>query len=822
MAELLLQTKLHVPVTRSQLVPRPQLTARLNAGLNGRLTLVSAPAGFGKTTLIAHWGQQLAAAGNWQFTWLALDGNDNDVGRFFTYFIAALQRTDGRLAQTTLELLQSTQVSNTQLLLTDLVNNLTESNQAVVLVLDDYHLITNPAIHDGIVFLIDHAPPHFHLLLISRADPPFSLVRWRAQHQVTEIRQDSLRFSRREAGSFLNELMALDLPGPAVAALEKRTEGWVAGLQMAALSLQGRSDSDRFIADFAASHRYIFDYLAEEVLARRPPGTRDFLLHTGLLDRLCAPLCDALLETAEFPAQQILQQLENANLFLIPLDDERRWYRYHHLFADLLRQFLRREQPEQEALLHSRASRWFEDAGYLDEAVHHALAAIDYERAAALIVANAPVWYGSGRFSTLNTWLDSFPDGFIRARPRLALVAGWGLVSQVQPEAAEKRLQQAWVLLEDSPESVETDAVRGEIAHIRLTIAYMTSQFERVPELAEQALTYLPADNVFHRGATLGALGDVYRLQGRIGDAYQVIEQSIALSRKANNPYGLILGQVLLAKVMLLEGKVEQARPLLVSALSRAEEVEMAMPAHMAHALLAQVHYWSGDLESAAEHAHQGLPQDPTSQFDEDTLEAAAILTEILHQRGEKETAAEVLHQAASQLHQPVGRYCRRRLASLWARHHLLKGDLTAVTEWARQLPGPDEFAPLYLQEQLLLARLYETQGQLAQARQVLTKQEQVALAAGWGSWVSVIEQRRRSTPLAAPMPPPPDILSPREMEVLQLIAQGLTNKAIAARLFIAPGTAKRHTINIYNKLAVNSRAEATARAYELGLIQPD
>ena len=343
MAETLLQTKLYVPVTRSHLVPRPQLLERLNAGLNGRLTLISAPAGFGKTTLIAHWGQQLVQVGDWQFSWLALDEHDNDFGRFFTYFIAALQKMDGRLAQSALERLQSTQASHTQPILTELVNNLAQSESAIMLVLDDYHLITNTAVHDGITFLLEHASPRFHLLLISRADPPFALARLRARHQLTEIRQHDLRFSSKEASSFLNELMALDLPETAVTTLEKRTEGWIAGLQMAALALQGLSlqdhpDIDRFLTDFTGSHRYIFDYLAEEVLARHPAGTRDFLLQTAVLDRLCAPLCDALLETGDrrletvqspeakrpnlqSPSQTILQQLETANLFLVPLDN---------------------------------------------------------------------------------------------------------------------------------------------------------------------------------------------------------------------------------------------------------------------------------------------------------------------------------------------------------------------------------------------------------------------------------------------------------------------------------------------------------------------
>lgn len=375
---MLLQTKLYVPLTRSSLVPRQHLLAKLNSGLTGRLTLVAAPAGFGKTTLIARWGQQLAEAKEWAFAWLSLDEGDNEPVNFFGYVIAALQTIDSRLGQSASELLQSPQIDSMRMVLTALLNDITDASQAIVLVLDDYHLIANPDGHEGIGFLLDNAPPHFHLVLLSRADPPFSLARWRARQQMTEIRQDDLRFTHDEAMHFLQRLMALDLPESAVSALEKRTEGWVAGLQMAALALQGtgsqqvRGYAEQFIRDFSGSHRYIFDYLAEEVLTRRPAGTRAFLLQTAVLERLCAPLCDAVLQRDD--SQSVLEQLESANLFLVPLDDERRWYRYHQLFADLLRQQLRREKPVHESVLHRRASDWFEQSGFIDEAVRHALA----------------------------------------------------------------------------------------------------------------------------------------------------------------------------------------------------------------------------------------------------------------------------------------------------------------------------------------------------------------------------------------------------------------------------------------------------------------
>ena len=330
----LLQTKLYVPQNRPTLMPRPHLIEKLNQRLDRKLTLVSAPAGFGKTTLVTHWGQQLTEAGDWHLGWLSLDENDNEADRFFTYFVAALQQIDGRFGQSTLELLQSSPTDNLQFILTNLLNSLAQNPQAILLALDDYFHINNPAIHDGLQFLLDNAPPSFHLLLLSRTDPPLALARLRARRQMTEIRQDDLRFSPVEAHQFLNQLMALGLPETAVTALEKRTEGWIAGLQMAALSMQGRTDIDRFISDFSGSHRYIFDYLTEEVLAGQTAEIRGFLLQTAVLNRLCAPLCDALLEISQ--SQQILEQLETANLFLMPLDDARHWYRYHQLLPLVL------------------------------------------------------------------------------------------------------------------------------------------------------------------------------------------------------------------------------------------------------------------------------------------------------------------------------------------------------------------------------------------------------------------------------------------------------------------------------------------------------
>jgi LuxR family maltose regulon positive regulatory protein len=409
----LLATKLHVPRPRAQLVQRAQLVERLQQGAERALTLVSAPAGFGKTTLLAQWLMESGMP----VAWLSLEAEDNDPTRFLSYVIAALQTLDAQVGTIALEMLHTPQPPSPEAVLAVLANDLVErGGDDFVLVLDDYHVITSDPIQRGMTFLLEHLPPQMHLLLATRSDPSLPLARLRSQRQLCEVRAAELRFGAAEASIFLQAVMGLDLPPEAIATLESRTEGWIAGLQLAALSLRGRTDVSEFLTTFTGSHRFVLDYLSEEVLARQPAPVQTFLLHTCILDRLSGPLCDAVMN--QEGSQAMLEALERANLFVVALDDERHWYRYHHLFAEVLLSHLQQALASD---LHRRASAWYEQQGFIVEAVQHALAAPDVELAARLLEPIALPVTLHGQLYTVLGWLNALPEALIRTRPRLCV-----------------------------------------------------------------------------------------------------------------------------------------------------------------------------------------------------------------------------------------------------------------------------------------------------------------------------------------------------------------------------------------------------------------
>jgi LuxR family maltose regulon positive regulatory protein len=456
----LLQTKLYVPGAGPGLVPRPRLIQRLNQGTLGKLTVVSAPAGFGKTTLLAEWLATSEAAKD-RAAWVALDQSDNEPALFWAYFIAALQTVHAQIGKNTFALLHSPQPVPVETLLGTLLNEVGAIGERVVLVLDDYHLIGAQPIHQGIGFLLDHLPPQLRLVIAGRADPPLPLSRLRARGELAEVRAADLRFTANEPAAFLNEVMGLHLAAEDIATLETRTEGWIAGLQLAALSMQGREDVAGFIRAFAGDDRYIVDYLAEEVLQRQSEQVRSFLLQTSILHRLTGTLCDAV--TGQEGGKAMLEALERGNLFVVPLDDKRRWYRYHQLFADDLQARLLEEHPDQVPVLHARASEWYERNGQPDDTIHHALAAADFERVAGLVerVARATM-RRSNQSARLLEWLKVVPDDLVRARPVLSTYYAFALLGMGEMDAAATRLSDAerWL---DARHNEPASGARGAV-----------------------------------------------------------------------------------------------------------------------------------------------------------------------------------------------------------------------------------------------------------------------------------------------------------------------------------------------------------------------
>ena len=518
----LLETKLYIPRWRTGLVSRPRLLERLDQAIERKLTLVSAPAGFGKTTLLAEW---LAATPSNERTagWVSLDRSDNDPAFFWAYFITALQKIQPGVGERARSLLHSPQPPPIESVLTTLINEINAIEEDFALILDDFHVIDALPAHDGIAFLLDHLPPHMHLVIASRADPLLPLARLRARGEATELRAADLRFTPGEVAAFLNEAMGLKLSSQDVAALETRTEGWIAGLQLAALSMQGREDVAGFVAAFTGDDRYIVDYLVEEVLQRQPERVRSFLLQTCILDRLCGPLCDAV--TGQERGKSMLEALERGNLFVIPLDDRRQWYRYHHLFADVLHAHSTERQPDL-PVRHRRASEWYEQNGLPSDAVRHALAADDFERAAALVELAGPSMRMSRQEATLLGWVKALPDELIRARPVLCVVSAWALLDGREPEAAEARLRDAesWLDtaadIKERPEAPSAEMVvvderqfRSLPASIANARAYRAQALGDLPgtvTYARQALELLQEDDYYERGTTAALLGLAY------------------------------------------------------------------------------------------------------------------------------------------------------------------------------------------------------------------------------------------------------------------------------------------------------------------------
>ena len=728
MPTTILATKLFIPPHRPKVVPRPRLIELLNEGLHRKLTLISAPAGFGKTTLVSEWVAALTPVPSPEIgrggmgvrvAWLSLDEGDNDPTRFLAYLVAALQTIAANIGKGVLAALQSPQPPPTESILTNLLNDITTISDSFILVLDDYHVIDSKPVDEVLTFLLDHLPSQMHLVFATREDPSLPLPRYRVRGQLTELRAADLRFTPEEAAEFLNQVMGLNLSAEDITALETRTEGWIAGLQLAALSMQGRSDAAGFIQAFTGSHRFVLDYLVEEVLKHQSDSFRSFLLQTAILDRLCVPLCNAATERED--GKEMLDALERSNLFLIPLDDKRRWYRYHRLFADVLQAHLLEAQPEQVSSLHQRASAWYELNGYPSDAIHHALDAEDFERAAGLIELAWSAMDVSYQSSTWLGWVKALPEVLIRAQPVLSMGYAWALLDGGELEASEARLQDAERWLEaptDKMVVVDKEQFRSLPASIATARAYRSLALGDVPgtvKYAQQALELTPEDDQVRQIQATSLLGLAQYASGDLEAAERSLADFYTYLQKTGEIPTLIGITFLLADIRVALGRLHEAESSYEQTLRLATSQGEPMPLGTADLYrgLGELSVERGDLEAAAQHmlTSQKLgEQAATTDWPHRLRVSQARLKEA---QGDLDGALALLDEAERvYIRGPLPDV--RPVAALKARVWLKQGRLAEALRWAREqgLAVDDDMRYTREFEHITLARLLIAAGE--------------------------------------------------------------------------------------------------------------
>src|SRR6266540_1670780 len=846
--DVLLATKIGIPTIRPDLLPRSHLIGRLEEATSRDVVLVSTPAGFGKTTLLASWAKRTERP----LTWLSLDPDDNDPERFWRYIVAAVERVHKGIGEQALSLLNASAHPTLKAIVTALLNELAARPDELVLVLDDYHLIESPAVHDSLAFLLEHLSPGMHLVISSRSDPPFPLARFRARGQLAELRAADLRFTFEEAAAFLRRVWGLNLPEESIAALEARTEGWVTGLQLAALSLRGASDPARLIQHFTGSNRYILDYLTEEVLAQQPDEVRSFLLQTAVLEHLSGPLCDLL--TGRSDGQEMLAHLERANLFLVPLDEQRHWYRYHRLFADLLRARLQEADPKRVPELHRKAAAWYKQYGLVSDALRHALAAGEAVWAARLLEQHVEEVLRRGEGETLRGWLAALPQEVVRARPRLALAQAIAAFNAGRLEVAEPLLEQAEQALATAPsEPYEPSIgkamsmlanVPASIALLRAAVAALRGDAERTTELVRQAQAQLAEDERGPRISVRWNLAQADWMRGRLADAERAFAAIVADGRQAGEPHltltassvlgriqhalwhareGIALGRQLTTTQTLASGLVRLAwiRQAMGSRAEAREAMEEAyqvmpsreivalhnlVPAERARLLLAQ-----GEMKQAAHWVEErGLAEEDAPRYARELEEL--VLARYLLRQHMADRALALLERlgAAAKAQARIGSLIEIHLLQALGFQAVGKADQAMNVVAQALLQAESEgYIRTFVDEGRSLAALLHR----ALSRGV-TADYTTRILAAFPSVDQGIQPS--SAPVAASFTEP---LSARELEVLRLLSSGASNQEIAAELSIALTTARKHVSNIIGKLGVTNRTQAVSRGRDFGLL---
>ena len=894
--DVMLATKLHMPAARPGLVPRPRLTVRLEEGLARGLILACAPAGYGKTVLLAGW----ARGTGHPVAWLSLDAGDNDPARFWRHAVAALDRARPGTGDRVAPLLGPPAPSSFQGLVSALINDL--ASDEAVLVLDDYHMISSPQVHESLAFLVEHRSAGIGVVLASRSDPPLPLARLRARGQLTELREAELRFTPAEAGELLQHA-ASALPDASVAALAARTEGWAAGLQLAALSLRGQDDAAAFVAAFTGSHRYVLDYLAEEVLERQNPQLRMFLLETSVLERLYGPLCDAV--TGREGSQTLLQEAERAGLFLIPLDEVRGWWRYHHLFADLLRARLQQEQPGRLAQLHRNAAAWYAEHGLAEDAIGHAAAAGEMLWAARIIEQHFDLVHRiQGEAATIDRWLSVLPAGVVRSRPRLLLAQAHMAADSGHPEVVEPLLDAVectphdWA---DEPFEPTAGVAASFLINVpalttlnRSYLAQLHGDAAATAAFATQTLAESKPEERALSATAHGFLAVAEWLRGQLTEAERAFASSATGWRGTGQLTLIAWGWYQLALIQLAQGRLDAAALTCEQALDSLVTSGRPPPAAgPSYAVLAEIAYQRDELDVALRYAAEGIALCRQFVYTPPLANGLATLAMIRQATGDPAGALEAITEAGQAAPGPPG--LLNPVPARRARLLLAQGDLAAAARFAQQDGlGPDD-EPDYARESgyLVLARILLAQDRAGQALALLDRLHPAAAAqdragslieigalralavAAAGDEAGAVTALAEALALACPQghvrvfadegPPMAallgrliaaqrtgrvaaevplgylarlqrafasglpandpvsasivDPLTSRELEVLEMLAAGRSNQAIARELVVTLDTVKKHVGHVLGKLGAANRTEAVARARELSLI---
>jgi len=901
MPSLLIKTKTNIPALKRDLVLRKRINEALSEGIRAgrKLTLISAPAGFGKTTLVCEWLEmcKIPAA------WISLDENDGDAARFLTYLVTALQTLISGVGDGVLAALQSSQPITPNELLTTLLNELSSIEDNFILVLDDLHAVNSRAVDELLAFLVEHTPQQMHLIITTREDPALPLARLRAKNQLTEIRTAELRFTEDEAADFLNQVMGLNLSSEDIAVLEARTEGWVAGLQLAALSMQGKSNAVELIRSFSGAHQFVLDYLLEEVLQKQPEAMQEFLLRTSILNRLNGSLCDALWQGETLSAQTMLEQLERANLFVISLDDERRWYRYHHLFRDLLRQRLNQKLDKEEvAGINIRASEWFEQNGDVGEAFRYAIAAEDFERAARLAES---AWLGMDETFQTGTWLgwaNQLPLNVRRVRPVLLTQIGWSYMDAGNVMLSESSLRDAENSLKRPREElviVEAEQFRTLPARIIFARAYNAqtqNRFDDVVRYVETTLDMIPHEDQYMQAQASSILSTTYWASGELDKSFELMSNWVNAAQQAGNIVFAVAASFGKADILITQGRLRDAMQVYQTALSLAAEHGAEQHTAHHHLGLGLLYHEMGEDERAASHLQKSFELGRQTTIVDWMYRKSLAQAYLKESEGDLRSALELLNDAQRfYVRTPIPNL--RPVGAMKARMYLKQEQLMNAQTWARKSGLSLRDAPDYLHEfeRVTLARialaevnvnfsdvvsslerhlkLAETQNRLASQIEILIVLSLAFYAKGeQANAIALLEQalklakfegylrlfvdegelmrlliwdlrsalessaRTEVQPLfgyveklLAGFSQPTqlqkskteliDPLSERELEVLQLIAQGLSNQELTRKLFVTLSTVKGHNLRIFAKLQAKSRTEAVARARELGLL---